>query len=766
MLLIQDKVYLDILIDGQAIPATTNMLHEVILTEGNGDMSPVIQMTLNDQNGSLQQSLALTDGNEIAVVIGRKPNDTRNIVRQYRLFGTKQTVSASGPAITAYGIYDAPGYLTGSYREAYEGSSTQVLQALAQKCMLTLDGPKEFNGRETQDRQVWLNVCSTRANFVHEVIRHAYMDDNSAMSCALTSAGVLKYRNLLDVMSLDRDKIQFALLLNIPKSGDIRAPNIMLARQVRDWSAAGLMTNWVNYGSTRAIHSLTGEQDIEKSIDLKTTASFLPINEEVSRTVGNARIDYACLDCGNVHSKYERAAYQNIRLLALFSERLSVLLNDVSNVQLYDAILYYQQDNQPSLTSKNSAVYIVVGKTIMIRNGNQYIERLELARPELTVKGSATLKGASGADASLQPNVQINTNTTSVNNKQAVQNINNSVRQMQNTFPNYSDPLGQTQRTSTMTQIGHNLNQAFGSLPMTRSGFSANSLDSLALLTNAASLANADQAGLIARCAQLLGIFTQLQDQTAGMPPVVARDIMLRDPQPTLILSQAYAGYAQHAPVTNALTNAAYGMSSYGMTDITYPTMPQDIPRYPGYNNIPGAVGTGGVAINGFPGNGIPDFLGTVTYPNIPAMPPYPGLGTAIPPNNNLPGLPLDNTVSNLILENIAGSRQLQSSLISLTNSFVSLFYQQAQRPEDNTTKFGQCLAIDYPDNKEHQKYIEDQFLGKSVPTWVVDSPVIQADTSPINDTNLTRIVNTVTLNAQINVAQIERNVAITQNWS
>lgn len=401
MIVIQDRIFVDILIDNKPLPQGFNSLSSIVMVEGNGLPFPQMRGIFNDFQGTLTNTLALTEANEIIITVGKSPQDVKTVSRQYRLFGMKQLPSAFGPQLKIVATYDAPAFITANVRESYEGSTSKVLKEVAGKCALTYSGPEEFNGKKLNDRQVWLNVCKNRSSFVFDIVRHGFIDAQSAVSATLTSLGELRYRNFMDCIEVPKEKIKYVFVHNIPPGNDDQGRSIYWVRQAKDRSTAGLTNNWVNYGSTRSTHTLSGTPDVEDTVDVNTSGGFLPINSQVKSTVQRSRVDASHFDCGNTHPKYERALYQNIKLLALFSERMSLLVYEPTDVQLYDTVIYKQADTKIEDPVKNTDIYIVIGKSIMVKAGKSYAERIEIARMSLTTKGETPLvteSGGSGQD--------------------------------------------------------------------------------------------------------------------------------------------------------------------------------------------------------------------------------------------------------------------------------------------------------------------------------------------------------------------------------
>jgi hypothetical protein len=384
MIIVEDKVIIEIRIEGRKIPTSANLVSEIALVEGYKQLFPCGAITFNDLSGSLSEELNLVDGNHITITMGKDHESHSTVTRQYRLFGASKRITAAGPQIRAILIYDAPNFITASVSESFEASSADVLAEIAEICKLQFDGPD----MDTHDKQVWLNISKNRASFVHEVTRHGYIDENSAMYSVLTSMGVLKYKNLMDLIEKEP---KYHLYHNISIPEDADKSKSYVVKQAKNMSSSGLLNSWQNYGSTRVVHSLSGEHTLESSVDVKTTSKYLPINKQVADTVKRARVEYSSLDCGNVSDKYERALYQNLKLLALFTERLPVLIMECTDIQLLDVISYKQANSDISESAESSDVYLVTGKTAYSRGGMVYAERLEIARMSITKKGATHL---------------------------------------------------------------------------------------------------------------------------------------------------------------------------------------------------------------------------------------------------------------------------------------------------------------------------------------------------------------------------------------
>ena len=484
MIIQENAIFIKLEVDGAELPNSASVIADITMTEGNGALAPALEIILNDFSGHLQDSRALTDGNLMVLTVGKSVNDTKNVTRQYRLFGMKQIQSAAGPQIKAVASYDAPNYLIGSTTESFQGTTSDIFRTIAGRCKLKYSGPEDFNGRKMTDSQIWRNVCRSRAVFSSDASLHGHMDDTSAMCLMLTSLGILKYRNLMDIMEVPVSKIKRSFLHNIPPSESNACMINYSVKEAKDRSISGLVNTWQNYGSTRVEHSLSGKRVDHTKIGIKTKGTYLPINDQITKTVGRVRTEYAPLDCGNTSAGYQQAMYQNLKILGLFGESLSIFVHDITDVQLLDPVIYRQANTDISIPVKNSDVYIVVGKTVIITGAKHYGERIELIRMSLTKKGAAALKSADGEPASdikscTTPDLTINptaqTAKTSLPTAVAAQQIAapaaTAMKSVAQQIPAFNNNIGHSL---------NNINQSIKTLTTTAAKLSSNAMQASA----------------------------------------------------------------------------------------------------------------------------------------------------------------------------------------------------------------------------------------------------------------------------------------------
>lgn len=411
MLNIQDIAFLSIEIDGEEVPYA--FIQSVELTEGNGALFPAFRIVMGDPYSTyMTGEKALTDGNKFSITIGKSMSDKNCKPRKYRLFGKKPINRAENPQMLIVGIVDAPNLVYAKPIEAYKGTSDAVLKQIADKAGLQYSGPGSCNGATMNDNQVWRNSGKNRGVFAQDIARRGWMSPKSGMGMSITSAGEMRYRNLVDVINTPLPKIQFVFSHNAPKSDEDDTKKFYLVKFANDHSSAGVTSGWQNYGSVRTQPCLSGEDKKSDKMEVCVPGKYVAVNQEIADMVGKVRRDVAPVDMGNVHENYEKAQFQNIKVLALFSQKMSLLVEQVTDVQLYDPVIYKQANADPTEPVSTTDVYIVVGKTISIKAGTFYAERIEIARLSINMKGTTELKqcgsgAAENIDQQSLPDVKI-----------------------------------------------------------------------------------------------------------------------------------------------------------------------------------------------------------------------------------------------------------------------------------------------------------------------------------------------------------------------
>ncbi len=669
MLKISDQLFVDILIDNRPIPPTNGLFSSLFIYEGNGFPFPSLELNLHDTLGSLSKDLALTEGNEISIMVGTDDSNNKLRYRQFRFFSCRQQVGSAGPTLQIFAVYNSPSFIQKSTRESYEGNSSQVLKILAETSNLTYDGPETFNGRTPDDSQIWRNVGKTRTAFARKIAMHGWVSEGSCMSYVITSDGVLRYRNLNDVINGDINKITNAFVQNISnrESSTYTKHRVI---EARDRSDAGMSNAWMNYGHLRINHQATGEPLVLDKIAVPTIAEKFPISRKISEVIKDSRVDYGLIDGDNVHIHYEEAIYQNIRLLSLFNQRMSLLVDRPTEVNVFDLVLYRQQDLD-EYDIKNSDQYILFGKTIAVIQGSNYCERLEIGRQEVTMPSGDMKTSLSDSINDLLPSFDIGGVTGSSIGFQGVLDIarnalsivNQAKVAISNFRKNGPQLIRQALLNGAISSVRESSIEFLGDLKIN----GGDGVDTGLNLSNSFTqlrIAYDDARQIYGQIAQPL---SQLGGLLASASPGLRRSVINSLPLDLDSLVGSAVSTITHTQSVNhmlGIINAVGGMSgaSY-MPEIA--GLARSIERLPGFPSLPGLTGTGPNKISGYPGYVFADF-NNIPNTNYPGIPGYQGIENVFGKKLDLPSLPLIKTLLNPFNQVLQSQTQLVSSATKL----------------------------------------------------------------------------------------------------
>lgn len=379
-------------IDGSPMPPSMNMIENIWIMEGFGMGLPAMKMSLYDEKETLSRDLNLKNGTTITLRMGKTAETAPEY--KFRVFGWTRPRNSSGKVLHIVCIYNSPKFGAGSFAESFDAASSNVMQQLAELSGLLYDGPS----KPTNDTQIWLNLNTTRLGFSEDMAMRGYVDDTSCMARCVRMDGTLVYKDLMAVLN---ETPKQTLVHN--KDGAGATGTSVDVRSAKDMSVSGLFTHFVNYGHKLFGHAFADETSALaiETMDINAPAAGVPVNTEILAQLKErgARVSYSGLDPGtgpdegfNIHEHYERAYYQNVRLLSMFSERVVALTDSATDIKSFTSIDFQQGagakgDVQPA-SNDIAGRYVVGGKTIMIKGGKKYAEILYLYRPFLSEQGN------------------------------------------------------------------------------------------------------------------------------------------------------------------------------------------------------------------------------------------------------------------------------------------------------------------------------------------------------------------------------------------
>lgn len=392
---VEGLAYCEIEIEGASIPPSANLIDSIDIFDGFGIALPTLQLRMFDPSHTLVGEFGFTDATKINVTMSKKDDKPKK--RSFRCWGWTRDVSPDGPIVKVTAILDVPKWSAGSYCESFSRqTSSAAIRNMAESSGLTADVDP------TSDAMTWLNINTTRNAFSEDVAMRGFSSNGSCMARILTMDNKLRYKDIIKVIT-GSPKASF--LLNVSASEASATP--VTAREASHLSGSGVVTHWLNYGWIQHDHNLSGVQAKIDGLDAPLLGSSLPINSDVKGMLKGSRVTYSGFDPGtepkpasNIHQNYERAMYQNLRLLSLFSERMQVLVESHVDLETMDCCEFKQSDPGGELQVPNktfSGKYLVGGKCVKIKGGHHYHEIYYLYRPYINEHGNTQTTGKAKA---------------------------------------------------------------------------------------------------------------------------------------------------------------------------------------------------------------------------------------------------------------------------------------------------------------------------------------------------------------------------------
>mgnify|MGYP003618092652 CR=1 FL=1 len=399
---IKEQIGVELFLNDQPVPTGQSTYGTIQVVETIKYVVPFMRFDLDDTTFKLADERQITEGTKIKSRFYRFSDENKAPFSKFIVM-RKPTGQRSPEGTTPqywYAFLDAPEYWGKVEQMSVRGTSADVVTEVAGKC-----GLKPFVD-PTADNQVWLNYNDTLARFLKKTVAHGYVDNSSTMALACTARHELLYRDLATIFK-NKPKLRIIVggpvgsffsrfAANIGFAGDGNAYGEDGVREVfgfqdRPSTNAGSSNAYMNYG----YHQHYDDFGSAKSNQKYKAKKYFPnihINPELKSKIGLTRVDHYRMGFGNTHKKYVQAAYQNSRGLALFSEQLIVMVNNLTDVRLFDVVdvrMFRSPDDATLL--HESGLYVVVIKSASMKNGRNYQEKLVLVRNGTFRKGDTPL---------------------------------------------------------------------------------------------------------------------------------------------------------------------------------------------------------------------------------------------------------------------------------------------------------------------------------------------------------------------------------------
>lgn len=337
----------------------TNQLLFLHASENVKFYVPMLVFALIDSQGMLER-MGLQDGTLITVNIISKGTVLQAMPFRLYSYHTQQQGESICYTIEAY--YDCPKYYLGRYKNTFYGSSSTLMQVLA------ADAGLSYVGATTNDLQLWVPGRRKSCEFARYVASHGYLSATSCMALGVTLRGSLVYSDIMNTKS-----VGFRLTANQEKGDEDSQAYTVIQSKVSGSPGLGMATGGYNTITVKQtlMDFFNPQSDIAR-MEVRQQVKSPSINTAVRSLIGEQRVTYAPIDCGNVSENYNEAYYQNVRLKKLFTINGEFVLNKPCPLMLFVPFEFEAMTQKGDADPVNSGTYITTGRIIYIKNGVYY----------------------------------------------------------------------------------------------------------------------------------------------------------------------------------------------------------------------------------------------------------------------------------------------------------------------------------------------------------------------------------------------------------
>lgn len=339
---------------------------------------PVLDIVLEDSANRIGNTIHINDGDPIKLEWGFGEHQ---FTYNFRVAKMQQSADNNTYNYKILAWEDRIKWFVDGNTKSYSGTSSEVLEKIAEECGLKFDGDK------TTDKMTWLGNADRTHVFAKKIAKRGFAGDDSLMAVHC-SHGVLRYK---DLNAIDTNK---PLIVFVQGQGVIRsiqvAGNQSIAFPITSYKLInkGGVFNLIN-----GYKAVNEDQGIEKdgtkteNAPVRQRSGETSHNTDVSDQITTPRIDTGEIKTDNTHDNYNKAKYQNKRGGQLLRNAvIELTTNHLTNLAVFDPIWARVSSVNAGVTgyteNKNGAYdgpYIVYTRNVYV-TGNTYAEKIIASR--------------------------------------------------------------------------------------------------------------------------------------------------------------------------------------------------------------------------------------------------------------------------------------------------------------------------------------------------------------------------------------------------
>ncbi len=363
---VNDSTRVAIFIEGRELPLDAgNALHTLHIVSGPQLTLPLLTFSFTDLL-RVVPNLDLQDGSQITVtIIG-----INTVTRYFRVYKWNRAPSGDGFAYKVEAYWDSVKFWSGTTMAPIRGSSSFALEQIAATCGLKMWG----KNTPTADSMLWMPSNKTFGQFARSIARHGYSNDKSHMILSVDSTGNMRY---VDINANPKPT------LAVGYTSSNNHGRFQVLSDFQPSTNSGINNQIAGYRHERISQTAKGGAfTIESEIQLDPDSKFPLVNEKVRTTQERGTVSFGPINFGNVHDRYERARYQNIRFGLLNSVTADFLFPYQTDLETADNFLYVSpselgnKDYDGEFTVTTKVVYISGSsyqeKIVAVKNGLEH----------------------------------------------------------------------------------------------------------------------------------------------------------------------------------------------------------------------------------------------------------------------------------------------------------------------------------------------------------------------------------------------------------
>jgi hypothetical protein len=387
-------MFLELMIDDYQLEyGMPAFIQELKIIETINLSFPILTLKINDERNELLDELHIGDHNKLTIRLG-ETEDKCSPPLEFRTFNFKRQPANEGFTYLITAQIDSPLLTKAIQAWSGEGTSAEVLEQLLRRAGLT---PDQEDWLTTNDRQIWLNPGVSWSTWIGQTVAHGFKDVNALPTLAIEATKECRYFDIIDRLHdevLPSHKLYYGYETGISEG--------QIVMDIEDTNKGGFLGTWVGYGYEVNDQRLDGKLYRSDGVALDIEG-YAPIEQQAYQQIESARREYVPHECGNTHKNWWAAYHANMRKAALFTQELTVLLYEYSDIRTGDCVelvcapmvLNVTPDREDPVPEERSGKYVVIGKVRRIVN-NKYAEGLVITRVQMHLQGKQELVSQDG----------------------------------------------------------------------------------------------------------------------------------------------------------------------------------------------------------------------------------------------------------------------------------------------------------------------------------------------------------------------------------